>query len=83
MHKDYSNNSLFVPSFHHNIGMNKFEWIEETDLCQLCGRTFDMHHIDFNYELHFHITDIQQMLENSLSNKGSLGVSDNQQLIKI
>jgi hypothetical protein len=63
--------------------MDKFEWIEETDLCQLCGRTFDMHHIDFNYELHFHITDIQQMLENSLSNKGSLGVSDNQQLIKI
>lgn len=42
-----------------------------------------MHDIDFNYELHFHITDIQQMLENSLSNKGSLGVSDNQQLIKI
>lgn len=42
-----------------------------------------MHDIDFNFELHFHITDIQQMLENSLSNKGSLGVSDNQQLIKI
>jgi hypothetical protein len=42
-----------------------------------------MHDIDFNYELHFHIADIQQMLENSLSNKGSLGVSDNQQLIKI
>ena len=42
-----------------------------------------MHDIDFNYELHFHIADIQQMLENSLSNKGSLGVSDNHQLIKI
>jgi hypothetical protein len=42
-----------------------------------------MHDIDFNYELHFHIADIQQMLENSLSIKGSLGVSDNQQLIKI
>ncbi len=29
--------------------------MDDADICELCGETFEMHHPDFNYELDFQI----------------------------
>lgn len=41
-----------------------FDMQEGNDICELCGKIFELHHPDLNFELYSQLREIQELLDN-------------------
>ncbi len=39
------------------------DWLDNSNQCELCGKTFDKHHFDYNFAINYNLIDIKTMLD--------------------
>jgi hypothetical protein len=43
--------------------LEHLEWLDHSEQCALCGKAFEQHHIDYNYEMNHNIQELQMLLD--------------------